>query len=140
MSPAPNSFDAIEQRRVALRTELTQVGAMRPGSLVGRYRRCGKPQCHCARPGAQGHGPSWSLTHAVAGKTVTRVIPPDAVETTHRQIAEYRRFRGLVRALVAASEQACAAALARPVAADPAAEKGGSRRRSRPKSVGKSRR
>jgi hypothetical protein len=140
MPPASRSFDVIEQRRVALRAELAQVGAMRPGSLVGRYRRCGKPRCHCARPGAAGHGPSWSLTHAVAGKTVTRVIPPAAVDTTQRQIAEYRRFRGVVRALVTASEQACEAALARPAAAEAAAEKGGSRRRSRGKSAGKSRR
>jgi hypothetical protein len=140
MPPSTSAVDAVEQRRVALRADVAQVGAMRPGSLVARYRRCGKPQCHCARPGATGHGPSWSLTHAVAGKTVTRVIPPEAVAITQRQIAEYRRFRGLVRALVAASEQACEAALARSAAADEAAEKGGSRRRSRPKSAGKSRR
>jgi hypothetical protein len=140
MPPARLSFDVIEQRRVALRAELAQVGAMRPGSLVGRYRRCGKPQCHCARPGEVGHGPSWSLTHAVAGKTVTRVIPPEAVDTTQGQIAEYRRFRGLVRALVTASAQACEAALARSTAAEEAAEKGGSGRRSRRTSAGKSRR
>jgi hypothetical protein len=62
---------------------------MRPGSLVKRYRACGKPTCHCAQKGDRGHGPSWSLTRPVAGKTVTKVIPPNAVEATQAQFAEY---------------------------------------------------
>jgi hypothetical protein len=131
MPPSTRTLASIEQHRVALRAEVARVGAMRPGSLVARYRRCGKPGCHCARTGAVGHGPSWSLTHAVAGKTVTRIIPAAAVATTQQHLAEYRRFRDLVRALVVASEQACEAHLATAGAADEAAEKGGSRRRSR---------
>jgi len=131
MSPAIRTLESVEQRCVALRAEIAHVGAMRPGSLVARYRRCGKPGCHCARPGAVGHGPSWSLTHAVAGKTVTRVIPADAVATTQQHLAEYRRFRDLVRALIVASEQACEAHLATARTADEVVEKRGSRRRSR---------
>jgi hypothetical protein len=84
------------------------MGDMRPGSLTERYRKCGKPSCRCARKGAPGHGPSYSLTHPVKGKTVTRIIPTGpAVERTRRQIAEYQRFRAVVRELVAVSEQLC---------------------------------
>jgi len=129
-----------EQRRVRLCAELAQVGPMRPGSLVGRFRRCGKRQCHCAQPGDPGHGPSWSLTHAVAGRTVTRVIPAAAVDVTRRQLAEYRRFRDLVRAVVQASEQACEATLRDEGLASAASEKGGSAPRSRRPSLAKSRR
>ena len=130
MPSSTRTRESVEQHRVALRAEVARVGAMRPGSLVARYRRCGKPGCHCARTGAVGHGPSWSLTHAVGGKTVTRIIPAAAVATTQAHLAEYRRFRDLVRALIVTSEQACEAQLAT-AAADEAAEKGGSRRRSR---------
>jgi hypothetical protein len=81
---------------------------MRPGSLTERFRKCGKPSCHCARKGSAGHGPLYSLTHPVKGKTVTRTIPRGpAVERTRHQIAEYQRFRTLVRELVAVSEQLC---------------------------------
>src|SRR3972149_10658863 len=90
----------LEQRRADLKVKLGEAGDLRPGSLVERYRRCGKPGCHCAGRGSDGHGPSWSLTREVAGKTVTRVIPPEAVARTREQIAEDRRFRGLVRGLV----------------------------------------
>ncbi len=107
----------LEKHRAAIKHQIDEARDMRPGSLVERYRRCGKPGCHCAGTGASGHGPSWSLTHAVGGKTVTRIIPPHAVDATRRQIAEYQRFRGLVRELVDTSERLCEAKLAAPVGA-----------------------
>jgi len=61
---------------------------MRPGSLLARFRKCGKQSCHCTKKGDKGHGPSYSLTHPVAGKTITHIIPTGpAVERT-------REFRG----------------------------------------------
>ena len=74
-----------------------------------RFRKCGKPSCHCAKKGdAKGHGPSYSLTRPVAGKTVTRIIPVGpAVEQTRQQLEEYHRFRQLVQQLLTISEQIC---------------------------------
>jgi hypothetical protein len=106
----PTSLDlnALRLQRDQLKSELAQVGDMRPGSLVPRYRACGKPTCHCAIKGSKGHGPSYSLTHPVAGKTVTRVIPAGvAVERTRVQLEEYRRFRRLVQQFITVSEQVC---------------------------------
>jgi hypothetical protein len=101
-------LEALQLKRDQIKAQLAQVGDMRPGSLVERYRRCGKRSCHCAQKDARGHGPSYSLTHPVGGKTVTRIIPKGAaVEQTRVQIAEYRRFRELVRQLVGVSEQIC---------------------------------
>jgi len=112
-----NRGDGVEQlriRRDEIKAELAGIEDFRPGSLVTRYRRCGKQGCHCARPGEEGHGPSWSLTRDVGGKTVTHVIPPVAVEQTQGQMAEHRRFRSLVRELVEISERLCQAMLAAP--------------------------
>jgi hypothetical protein len=101
-------LDALLQQREQLKSQLAAVGDMRPGSLVPRYRKCGKSSCHCAKKGTEGHGPSYSLTHAVRGKTVTNVIPAGpAVERTREQINEYRRFRQLVQQLIAVSEKIC---------------------------------
>jgi hypothetical protein len=106
----PTSLDlnALRLQRDQLKSELAQVGDMRPGSLVPRYRACGKPTCHCAEKGSKGHGPSYSLTHPIGGKTVTRVIPAGAaVERTRAQLEEYHRFRRLVQQFIAVSEQVC---------------------------------
>lgn len=135
----PTTVEELEDRQAELRAALSRGADMRPGSLVERYRACGKPTCHCAQKGDRGHGPSWSLTHGVAGKTVTKVIPPTAVEATRAQIAEYQRFRALARELVQVSERLCDARLAQGTAASQeGAKKGASRRRSRPRSSRKS--
>ena len=76
------TLSELEGQREHLKLQLAELGDLRPGSLVERYRKCGKPNCHCAETGQPGHGPSWSLTHDAKGKTVTRIIPagfvPDA--------------------------------------------------------------
>lgn len=104
-----SDLQALFQKRDQLKTQLAAVGDMRPGSLVARFRKCGKPSCRCAKKGAPGHGPCYSLTHAVAGKTITHVIPSGpAVERTREQIDEYHHFRTLVQQLIVISEQICA--------------------------------
>ncbi len=106
--PNTTDLDALLLRREQIKSELAHMGDMRPGSLVPRFRRCGKPSCHCAKKGEKGHGPSYSLTHSIEGKTVTRIIPAgEAVERTRQQLDEYHRFRSLVQQLVSVSEQIC---------------------------------
>ena len=134
------ALQELRSRRDELRTELAAIGELRPGSLVGRYRKCGKANCHCAQEGAPGHGPSWSLTRQVGHQTKTRIIPAGpAVLRTQTQIAEYRRFRELSRELVELSEQLCDAQLVEEKGAPAeAAEKRGSVRTSKRRSAKKS--
>lgn len=128
-------------RRQALRAAISELGDLRPGQLTARFRKCGKPNCHCATPGDPGHGPSYSLTRVVAGKTVTRIIPAGpAVAQTRAQLEEYRRFRALSHELVEVSEALCDASLKDPSAAADAAKKKGSKKTSRPRSRTKSKR
>jgi len=128
----------LEARRQHLRQQLAEVGDLRPGSMIGRYRKCGKPGCRCAQPGARGHGPSWSLTRRVGGKTITKIIPAGpAVERTREQIDECRRFRRLTQEMIEVGEQLCDAAMRRGegLSAD---KKKGFRRSSMPRSRPKS--
>jgi hypothetical protein len=134
--------ERLEQERDRLRASLVSVGDLRPGSLVQRQHRCGKPGCHCARKDSPGHGPSWVLTRAVAGKTVTRGIPAGAaVQQTRQQVEEYHRFRSLVQQFIEVNEKLCDARLRQARTASMAgAEKGGSGRRSGKRSSPRSRR
>jgi hypothetical protein len=104
------SLQALLDKRHQLTASLAGVEDLRPGFLTARFRKCGKRNCHCAQKDSPGHGPSYSLTHRLAGKTVTQVIPQGpAVERAKAQIAEYHRFRNLVRELILVSEQICSA-------------------------------
>jgi hypothetical protein len=99
----------LEAQRERLKLLLSDLGDLRPGSLVERYRKCGKANCHCAQPGEPGHGPSWSLTRDVKGKTTTKIIPKAFVPQTREQIEEYQRLRHLTSDLVEVNEKICEA-------------------------------
>jgi len=133
-------IEELERRRDELRSQLATIREMRQGSLVGRYRRCGKPSCHCAHEKEPAHGPSWSLTRAIEGKTITRIIPAEAVEKTREQIAEYHKFRELTRELIEINERLCDGLLKSGTERSEGAKKGASKKSSRTKSPPKSRR
>jgi hypothetical protein len=128
----------LERRRAGLFAELEQVGDFRPGSLNEAFRRCGKPNCACAAPGHPGHGPQWNLTRKAGGRTRTvHLRPGPELEKARREVAEYERFKDLVRQVTEVSEAVCAARPALPGGAGEGAppgtggEKGGSGTRSR---------
>lgn len=130
MPLATNPIEQLESQCQHLKSLIAAVGEMRPGSLVQRYRKCGKPTCRCARRGAQGHGPDWILTRAMNGKTVTKAVPEgSAVEQTRAQIQEYKHFRELVRELIQVNERICDLRLRQPEAADSGDKKNRTRRR-----------
>ena len=49
--------DILVEQRGKLLEDLAGIGDLRQGSLRAQYRKCGKPNCHCAVEGARGHGP-----------------------------------------------------------------------------------
>jgi hypothetical protein len=123
---------------VPVRTLAAQVAAptpMRRGSLSERYVKCSKPGCACAERPTARHGPYYSLTRTVGGRTQSRFVPAAQVPRVRQQIAAGQQFRRHVDAFWEACERWADAQLDAPAAAAPAAaEKGGSRRPSRPKS------
>jgi hypothetical protein len=104
MSTSLSELEAVRER---LKLQLSALGDLRPGSLVERYRKCGKPNCHCAQSDEPGHGPSWSLTRNVKGKTTTKIIPKEFVPRTREQIEEYQHLRHLTSDLVEVNEKIC---------------------------------
>jgi hypothetical protein len=127
----------LEAERARLYAELSGVGDFRRGRLSAVFRRCGKPNCRCARPGERGHGPQYNLTRWAGGKTVTtHPRPGPELEKAEREAAEWERFRSLTGQIEQVNEAICDARppsrLPRPAAPDPAGQKGGSARRPRP--------
>ena len=68
------SLRALFEKREQLKTGLAPIRDLRRGSLTARFRKCGKLNCHCAQKDFPGHGPSYSLTRADGGKTITQVL------------------------------------------------------------------
>jgi hypothetical protein len=108
------SLPDLEARRAELLAQLGQVGDFRRGSVSVSYRRCGKPNCACARRGHPGHGPRTMWTRRGAGgKTVGRQLSPREVDKVRAELDAWHRFSALSDELAAVNEAICEA---RPVA------------------------
>ena len=129
----------LEAERARLHAELGGVGDFRRGALSAVFRKCGKPNCRCARPGERGHGPQWNWTRWAGGKTVTtHPRPGPELAKAEREAAGWERFRSLAGQIEAVNEAICDARppLGQPGAAapDPEGQKGGGSARSSPRS------
>jgi hypothetical protein len=104
----PPSLAQLEQEKRQLLQALSQLGDLRPGSITGIVRRCGKPTCHCAQPDDPGHGPNLRLTYKAKGKTISEALPtPIAVRKAELEIAEFRKFQQLSHAFLQVNERLC---------------------------------
>lgn len=118
-----------------LAAQLAEPQPMRRGSVSERYVKCSKPGCACAKQPEERHGPYYSLTRAVAGRTQSRFLSAPQAELVRRQVEAGRRFRRQVDAFWEACEAWADAQLETPQAASPeAAEKRGSKRHGKVKS------
>ena len=104
----PQSLSDLEHQRSQLVSQFDRLSDLRPGSVTGMVRRCGKPTCHCAQPDDPGHGPTLRLTYKVEGKTISEALPtPAAVRKAEHEIAEFRKYQELRRAFVEINEKIC---------------------------------
>ena len=125
----------LEEQRARLFEQLAGLGDFRPGSVNATYRRCGKPNCACAREGHPGHGPRYLWTRSAGGRTRSRQLRSAELGKVRREVANYREFLAVSEQIVEVSEAICEARPPGPPAegspAGPAGERGGSGRRSR---------
>ena len=66
---------------------------MRRGSVSERTIKCGKAGCACADDPKARHGPYFSLTWAVAGKTHSQFLSAEQAAVAKQQIEAGREFR-----------------------------------------------
>jgi hypothetical protein len=97
----PNAAD--RQAQAAIAATLGTTGFALPGTLVERRIRCGKEGCRCAADPAQLHGPYFSWTRKINGKTVTRLLSAAQAERYRDWFANARRIRDLAGELEALS-------------------------------------
>ncbi len=111
---------------------------MRRGSLSERWVKCSRPGCACSeRPDAR-HGPYFSLTRMIDGKTRSRLLSGEQAEIVRRQIDAAHRFRKRLEAYWRACEGWADAQLDAATPA-PKGEERGSKRRSKRNSSGRAR-
>jgi len=85
----------LRRRRAALVRRLQSVGPeLLRGSLIERYKKCGKPGCKCAK--GRGHGPKYYLSVSLPGVKPEMIYVPqayvDLVESCLGDLTEVREL------------------------------------------------
>jgi hypothetical protein len=102
------SLRALEIKRASLYKQLQSLGDFRPGTISVNYRRCGKKNCACVRPGHPGHGPQylWNTTSGGSSRAENLRLGPE-LEKVRRELQNYDLFLRLCRELVEINEKIC---------------------------------
>lgn len=104
----PDSLAELEQQRSGILSKILALGDFRSGSITAIQGRCGKPNCHCHKPGQPGHGPNFRLTRKVNGKTVSETFAsPVELRKAQREVEAFHRFRQLSQELLKVNEKIC---------------------------------
>ena len=102
-----SQLEELEKKRSEVLESFLSLGDFRRGTLTKRYIACGKGGCHCTQPDSKGHGPKYSLTFKVKGKTRTEYIGIEDTKKVDEQFSERQRFVNLCRQLVEVNEEIC---------------------------------
>lgn len=94
------SSRALRQRRKRLLERLPPLDAVLRGSLLERYKRCGKPGCKCA--GGPGHGPKYYLSVSQPGTTPRLdYIPCEFHQQVLEYVTNYHQVRDVLKQICA---------------------------------------
>ena len=86
---------ALRKRRRALLRRLPPLKAVLRGSLIERYKRCGKPRCKCAH--GPGHGPKYYLSVSFPGlRPQMDYVPQESYAQAGEFLANYHRARQIL--------------------------------------------
>lgn len=92
------------EHRQVVATDLPPFSEIIRGSLVTRYRRCGKPTCHCAT--GEGHGPAHYLVVTLKpGKTEQILLSEEMLPVARQFLDNYNRWWAALEKVSAVNRQ-----------------------------------
>ena len=97
-----------ERKREDLVDSLKELGEFRRGTITANYRKCGKPNCACAREGHPGHGPQYLWSATIKGKSYAKNLKlgPE-MQKYEEETGRHRRFVELCEEMVQINERIC---------------------------------
>ncbi len=102
------SFKRLESKRRNLYKKIEKIGDFRRGTISVNYRKCGKKNCICAKPGHPGHGPQYLWNTTIKAKSYAKNLKlgPE-LKKYMEEIANYQSFLRLCDEIVELNEKIC---------------------------------
>jgi len=102
------NLSELELRREKLLSEIGKIGDMRSGTISVRFQRCSNRSCVCRTSGHPGHGPIYSFSTLVDGKTRIRNYKLGLeLAKVQKEVENYRRFKTLTQELIVVNNEIC---------------------------------
>jgi hypothetical protein len=97
-----------ESKRKLLFKKLRKLGNFRRGTIAVRYRKCGKKNCSCAKPGHKGHGPYYEWTTTINKKSYAKNLKMGPELQKYKEETEnYLTFIKLHKEIIQVNEDIC---------------------------------
>ena len=94
----------LRRKQKKLLGSLPDLTAVLRGSLIERYKRCGKPGCSCAQ--GRGHGPKYYLSVSKPGQRPEMdYVPQDYLEKVKEHLDNFRKTRAILEELCEISRE-----------------------------------
>ena len=102
------TLESLEAERRSVYRKLEGIGDFRRGIISVNYRKCGKRNCACAKPGLLGHGPQYLWNTTIKGKSYAKSLRlgPE-LQKYMEETVKYREFLRLCGELVQLNEKIC---------------------------------
>jgi len=103
-----NDIKQLESKRKSLYEKLADLGDFRRGTISVNYRKCGKKNCACAKPGHPGHGPQYLWNTTIKGKSYAKnlKIGPE-LQKYLAETDNFRIFIDLCDEIIQINEKIC---------------------------------
>lgn len=94
---ATTTVSRARERIEAIQAEITAYDFVSSGSLTRRMKRCGKPNCRCAKDPKARHGPYFEWGRMEGGRQVSTYVPEEEAVRLREAMRNYRRIKRLLR-------------------------------------------
>jgi hypothetical protein len=100
------TLERLETERKSLYQKIQDLGDFRRGIISVNYRKCGRKNCACAKPGHLGHGPQYLWNTTIKGKSYAKSVRLGSeLQKYMHETARYREFLRLCEELVHLNER-----------------------------------
>jgi hypothetical protein len=102
------SIKELESKRKSLYQKLSEVRDFRRGTISVNYRKCGKKNCACTKPGHPGHGPQYLWNATIKGKSYAKSLKlgPE-LKKCMDEVNNYKDFQKLCSEIIQINEKIC---------------------------------
>ncbi len=96
---AARRLSSLRERYRALGAKIGDLDFIARGTVMKTFTRCGNAGCRCRADLPVLHGPYWTWSRSVGGKTVTRRLSEDQARLYRRWIANAHRLDRIVASM-----------------------------------------